>query len=250
MVHDLHGHLHCGCYDQRAGRNSQLNSSPEDSPASGMGLTELCSSEGQAYSREALCVSNHQPFHPEQVHSTEWSIHPRVLLAIKDVWTLPMVDLFATKLIHKLPVYVSPIPDPAALAVDAITLDWSNMVVFAYQPTALVSQVLNEVLESENQVLLVAPCWPHQPWFPQLLDLLIDHPREFPKCCFRTLLKQPRTNIYHENPARLRLHVWPLSRNPSRRKDFLDRCPRLCPSLSDLPPWRFMMQVASLGSLV
>lgn len=31
----------------------------------------------------------------------------------------PMVDFFLTSFSHKLPIYVSPVPDPAAWAVDA-----------------------------------------------------------------------------------------------------------------------------------
>ena len=47
-----------------------------------------------------------------QVQSTEWSLHPQVFKQICQKWFTPHVDLFATHLNHKLPLYVSPIPDP------------------------------------------------------------------------------------------------------------------------------------------
>ena len=49
-----------------------------------------------------------------QVQSTEWSLHPQVFQQICHQWFTPHVDLFATHLNHKLPLYVSPIPDPKA----------------------------------------------------------------------------------------------------------------------------------------
>ena len=46
-----------------------------------------------------------------QVQSTEWSLHPQVFKRICHRWFTPRVDLFATHLNHKLPLYVSPIPE-------------------------------------------------------------------------------------------------------------------------------------------
>ena len=42
-----------------------------------------------------------------QVQSTEWSLHPQVFKQICHKWFTPHVDLFATRLNHKLPLYVS-----------------------------------------------------------------------------------------------------------------------------------------------
>ena len=45
----------------------------------------------------------------KQVQSTEWSLHPQVFKQICQKWFTPHVDLFATHLNHKLPLYVSPV---------------------------------------------------------------------------------------------------------------------------------------------
>jgi hypothetical protein len=37
-----------------------------------------------------------------------------------------MIDLFATSFNNKFPLFVSPVPDPKALAVDAISMDWAG----------------------------------------------------------------------------------------------------------------------------
>ena len=45
-----------------------------------------------------------------QVQSTEWSLHPQVFKQICLKWFTPHVDLFATRLNHKVPLYTSPVP--------------------------------------------------------------------------------------------------------------------------------------------
>ena len=57
---------------------------------------------------------------------TEWSLHPKVFQAICSRWHQPQVDLFATRFNNKLPQFVSPVPDPQAWAVDALSLAWEN----------------------------------------------------------------------------------------------------------------------------
>ena len=57
-----------------------------------------------------------------QVQSIEWSLHPQVFKQICQKWFTPHVDLFATHLNHKLPLYVSPVPDPKAWDIDALNI--------------------------------------------------------------------------------------------------------------------------------
>ena len=52
-------------------------------------------------------------------------------------WFTPHVDLFATHLNHKLPLYVSPVPDPNAWDIDALNINWTVLTAYAYTPMAL-----------------------------------------------------------------------------------------------------------------
>ena len=79
-----------------------------------------------------------------QVQSTEWSLHPQVFKQICRKWFTPHVDLFATHLNHKLPLYVSPIPDPQAWDIDALNIDWTGLTAYAYPPTALLYRVIQK----------------------------------------------------------------------------------------------------------
>ena len=52
-------------------------------------------------------------------------------------------NLFATRFNHKLPHYVSPVLDNQAFAIDAFSMNWNNLHVYAFPPTMLISAVLN-----------------------------------------------------------------------------------------------------------
>ena len=66
---------------------------------------------------------------------TEWTVAHQCLEPVWRTWFKPHVDLFATKFNHRLPTYVSPVPDPQAWAVDALSISWSGMLAYAFPPS-------------------------------------------------------------------------------------------------------------------
>ena len=100
-----------------------------------------------------------------QVQSTEWSLHPQVFKQICQKWFTPHVDLFATHLNHKLPLYVSPVPDPKAWDIDALNIKWMSVTAYAYPPTALLHRVIQKIRQCYCLIIVVAPGWPGMPWF-------------------------------------------------------------------------------------
>ena len=98
---------------------------------------------------------------------TEWTLNNGVFRAILRELGEPGLDLFATCLNHKLPVYVSPCPDPKALALDALSLDWNTLpLVYAFPPMPILPKVLQKMKASTCRMILIAPAWPAQSWFP------------------------------------------------------------------------------------
>ena len=93
---------------------------------------------------ECLNVMADLLFRSKQVQSTEWSLHPQVFKQICQKWFTPHVDLFATHLNHKLPLYVSPIPDPKAWDIDALNINWTGLTAYAYPSTALLLKVIQK----------------------------------------------------------------------------------------------------------
>ena len=66
-----------------------------------------------------------------------------------------------------------------------------------------------------------------------LLDLLIDFPISLPPV--QKLLKQTFSHHFHPHPWLLNLHAWRLSRDSTRREDFLKRLPKGSLYLRDNP---------------
>ena len=142
-----------------------------------------------------------------QVLPTEWSLNNRVVQALFRQWGTPELDLFATRYNHKCPRFVSPVPDPQAVGTDALSMQWSNLWGYAFPPRQILTKVLLKVRESQCRVILVAPAWPTQPWFPDLLALSEAHPFRLPVTGL-DLLTQPQTGVPHNQPELLRLHAW------------------------------------------
>lgn len=151
---------------------------------------------------------------------SEWSLHPQVAKAILDLWGNPLIDLFATCKNHRTPLYVSPFPDEKAWGVDALSIRWDNLTAYAYPPTGLIAKVL-EILTTARDctIILIAPKWPAQKWYPRLLSFLTDRPRRLPS--WNNLVSQPGFKT-HPNIEWLALHAWRLSSNPSHVEDFLN----------------------------
>ena len=144
-----------------------------------------------------------------QVLPTEWMLHPDVCKQIWKVWGQPMIDLFATNLTKRLPLYMAPHSDPMAVATDSMLQSWSNMDGYAFPPFAMIRSVLNKVRESKNcRIILIAPWWPQREWFPDLLKLAVGQPIQLP--LRPDLLLQPLVKARHPNIPMLRLAAWRL----------------------------------------
>ena len=157
---------------------------------------------------------------PNQVLQTEWSLCPHVFLLLLRAVPNMEVDLFATRWNNKLPRFVSPYPDPNAWETDALSISWDGILGYAFPPTPIISEVLNKIHREDCQILLIAPCWPGQVWFPHVINLLIDYPIRLPPN--RRLLSQ-QDHIYHKGLDRLNLHAFFLSRKSWLQRAFRHR---------------------------
>ena len=110
-----------------------------------------------------------------QVIQTEWSLLPEVFAQICRRWHRLSVDLFATRFNHKLPRFVSPVPDRSAWEVDALSLPWEDLDAYAFPPTALLHQVVTKLLDHGfRRLILIAPGWPNMPWFWDLVNMSLS----------------------------------------------------------------------------
>ena len=122
-----------------------------------------------------------QLFRSQQTLHTEWSLNPKIFRWLSQIDFQPQIDLFATRFNHKLPQYVSPVPDPKALAVDALAMNWSGLHLYSFPPTALCPLVVKKLINSQScRMLLVTPLWETKEWLQDLLALSIRRPIALP----------------------------------------------------------------------
>ena len=143
---------------------------------------------------------------PDAVLQTEWTLCHRVLERVWVRFHRPHLDLFATRFSKRLPLYVSPVPDGEAWADDALSLDWAGLQAYAFPPLPILHRVIQKARRDKPCLLLVAPLWRAQPWFPELLQISRGDP--FPLRLRRGDLVQPRTGVPHGNVDVLDLHVF------------------------------------------
>ena len=117
--------------------------------------------------------------------------------------------------------FMSPVPEPRALAVDALSQDWQGRSMYMFLPFPLLSKVVQKLRSTQvAEVILVAPWWPSQPWFPHLLRLCVEHPLFLP---YRQdlLSQQDQKNI--SDRKSFHLHVWRLSCDTTKQQAFQTR---------------------------
>ena len=166
-----------------------------------------------------------------QVLGTDWSLHPQVVRSLLRAWGNLSIDLFATCLNAKLPLYCSLVPDSQAVFEDAFQHPWDDLGLYVFPSFPLVGRVIARVRESSRVAMtLVAPFWPEKEWFADLLLLLTQPPLALP--WWDSLLRQLHCNLFHA----LNLHAWRLSSVTSESRAFQEGLLESCHGVSDPPP--------------
>ena len=146
---------------------------------------------------------------PNQILGSEWTLKQEVFRDLCRRWPVS-IDLFATSQNHRCSIYFSPYHDHNALGTDALLQNWNGWQAYAFPPWSLIPAVLKKLRSSFGVLLtIIAPFWPQRPWFPDLLDLVVDGPVALPQS--RDLLRQPHFHRFHLGVSRLSLHAWRLS---------------------------------------
>lgn len=103
-------------------------------------------------------------------------------------------------------------PEPLAEATDAFLQDWSLVKGYANPPWNLIGRALAKVESQGADLILIAPIWLSQPWYPRLLSLLVAKPLKI----------DPQRVVITEDQLDLTppLAVWPISGNTTKVKNF------------------------------
>ena len=161
----------------------------------------------------------------------KWSLDTNVFERLLHLTMVPDIDLFALRPNSKGNNFVSWHPEPGATAVNAFSISWAHLRSYAFPPFSVLSQVLRKIRDNKAVVLLIAPVWTTQSWYP-LLQLLIEEPILLPKK--ENLLVLPRSKALYPMRNSLVLAAWMLSGDPSEVEVFLMNQPASLPHLGPL----------------
>lgn len=105
---------------------------------------------------------------------TEWCLQRQAFEDVCNIFEKPDIDLFASRLNHQVDRFCSWEPNPGCFHVDAFTLDWGSFKLgYAFPPFNLVGKVIQKMIFDKAELLLIAPYWTTQHWFPMALMFLV-----------------------------------------------------------------------------
>ena len=165
-----------------------------------------------AINLEADYLSRHFNSH------TEWMLDKGIFGIISNLYGTCDIDLFASKYNYQISTYVSYTPDKQAKAVDAFTISWNHLKCFIFCPFSIIGKVLQKIVAEKVEAVVVAPIWPTQPWFPQLLQLVSETSYILPNK--QKLLHLPNDPEKIHPIPKMRLGVFRVSGNRSRVDDY------------------------------
>ncbi|CAM4608132.1 unnamed protein product [Leuciscus chuanchicus] len=122
----------------------------------------------------------------------EWRLHPGTVQLIWKRFGRAEVDLFATCENTHCRMFFSLSRSPREG--DALTARWPKVCLYAFPPVKILPMMLCKIREEKAAVTLVAPNWPNQPWFADLVELLAGRPWEIP--LRKDLLSQASGSIW------------------------------------------------------
>ena len=126
-------------------------------------------------------------------------------------------SFFAIRFSPKLPKFISPVPDPTAWAVDALSPPWESLDVYTFPPVSLFGHMISKVMDQGyHRMVLIAPGWSNMTWFGDLVSSVCSDP--FQASYTKDLVTQPFDRLLHWDLGNLNLHVWLLEPLSFRNK--------------------------------
>lgn len=161
----------------------------------------------------------------------EWTLIPEVFSKLEVLLGQIDIDLFASRINHQVSKYVTYNPDPHAVAINAFMLNWNeHCTYYIFPPFSVIGRVLQKIVKDKVQLaILVAPIWPTQVWFAQILHQICQQSYILPKKCL--YLPQDPSRVHPI--SNLRLGAFILSGNICKIQDFQKTLPTLFYSLGE-----------------
>ena len=150
--------------------------------------------------------------------STEWKLDPKVFGKINEIWGPFDLDMFASRLNKQIEAYASWKPDPFATFIDAFSVPWSGIYLYAFPPFSMIGHCIQKLQQDMAEAVMIVPVWPTQSWFSKLLEMLVDVPRNLP--CRQNLLTLPHSTKTHPLWKKMKLMICRVSGESSKPSEF------------------------------
>ena len=154
---------------------------------------------------------------------TEWMLCRITFQKITEVFFKPDIDLFASRLNNQVDKYISWIPDPGAIMVDALGCSWKQFTnLYIFCPFSLIHRVIQKIMIDCVTAIMIIPDWPTASWYPLVMKLCMEAPRILPRKKSLLTLPQDQTKIHPLYP-KLRLLACHVSGNNLRAEAYQRR---------------------------
>ena len=164
-------------------------------------------------------VENEADFYSRNFNENiEWELNKTIFSQVVDIFGLPEIDMFASRLNKQIERFVSWKPDPEAVSIDAFSISWKNMYMYAFPPFSLMGRLIQKVRQDQTDVLLVAPFWVTQNFFTSILEMLTHDPYIIK--VRQDTLKLSQTRKIHPLVNKLHLMLCRISGNPMKAENF------------------------------
>ena len=105
------------------------------------------------------------------------------------------------------------------MSTDAFQGKWTGFLGYAFPPFALVGKCLQKVRREKNSLLIVAPVWPSQAWYPLLLEYLVKSQVLIPM--YSDILQDPFGHLHPMvTQGQLQLAAWTVSGRTTEQQEF------------------------------
>ena len=152
--------------------------------------------------------------------SAEWCLDQHFFDLIMSKFGPCDVDLFASRLNHRLKKYVSRFPDPGACAVDAFYFNWSDDKLYIFPPFRLLGKVMKKMLREEVEAVLVLPMFMAWRLSSLLFQLLVEKPILLPH---QAIFLHQQIGKVHPMGDKLQLLACAMSSLPGKNEAFLSK---------------------------
>ena len=114
------------------------------------------------------------------------------------------------------------------MGTDAFSIPWKFNLCYLFPPFPLIQKCIQKIKQDQTDALLITPVWKSRPWYPLLLEMLMDLPTLLPLHAKLLHLPMFPSQVHPLIEKKINLAIWPVSGNPSKNKGFLKGCPRYC----------------------